>query len=663
MRFHTLIGGALIATALAGCSDDTSEGEGAAGSGAGGASGAGGGGGGAPKPGWTVLLYSSADNDLEEPMMGDVRELMEAGSAEGVTVLAQIDRSGEYFEGDVGGLGDWTGAKRVRIEKGALRELADLGELDSGAPDALADFVAWGLAQAPAERVMLVLSDHGNLNQFGVDETNGTRLDLAGIGDALGRGLASSGRAKFDLVGFDACLMGNWETASVLAPHADFLIASEEVVPGHGYDYRAFGRLVEAPATTPVELGKHLIASFGRAAQEQGTADFVTMSLLDLGRFGEIDRAVGQLASALGEGELTAKGPLIGAQYHRSVRFSDTLDQSTSPHLVDLGNFAKNLSASDPGAYGQVAGRVESALGAFVVDRVAGRAYVDATGLAIHLPPPGYYDPSYDRIAGTAPWRDWLKSYGASAGRVVVRPAFADGAALALAGDEAGGLGASAALAPGAAPLVTEATLIYGLRDPETEDTVFLGAVEARVEGDQARGEWDGKFVSLNDGKTKAPALHNVTAVGSGLLKLEVPLAYTKPGTTEPRLLLFTVYYDGASGMSTGTPNFLVNYQNAWASLTADMLPPGPYQSLALVRPANGGPLELRTTGPELVFDDFAIFADLNRLLSFEPAPAGSQAVVALQIYDYAEHVAEVEALAAPLAAPGRALGGAWGPA
>ena len=36
----------------------------------------------------------------------------------------------------------------------------------------------------------------------------------------------------FDFVGFDACFMSTFETAYMLAPFADHLIASEELEPG-----------------------------------------------------------------------------------------------------------------------------------------------------------------------------------------------------------------------------------------------------------------------------------------------------------------------------------------------------------------------------------------------------------------------------------------------
>ena len=52
---------------------------------------------------------------------------------------------------------------------------------------------------------------------------------------------SASGRqpGSFDLIGFDACLMATVEVAKVIEPHAKYMIASEEIEPGHGWLWNA----------------------------------------------------------------------------------------------------------------------------------------------------------------------------------------------------------------------------------------------------------------------------------------------------------------------------------------------------------------------------------------------------------------------------------------
>jgi hypothetical protein len=51
----------------------------------------------------------------------------------------------------------------------------------------------------------------------------------------------------FDMIGFDACLMGNWDTLVALQPLARLLLVSEAVEPGEGWDWGAFARALQPP--------------------------------------------------------------------------------------------------------------------------------------------------------------------------------------------------------------------------------------------------------------------------------------------------------------------------------------------------------------------------------------------------------------------------------
>ena len=135
---------------------------------------------------------------------------------------------------------------------------------------------------------MLVLWDHGGgfASGYGVDRLN-DRTDnemtmkaseiLSAIKDA---------DMKFDLIGFDACLMQNIEYAYKLEPYADYYLASEETEPGTGWFYTAgFGKLAEDPTLSTEEFGKSMISSYDQSqrAMHEGKPDpKCTLSLVDL---------------------------------------------------------------------------------------------------------------------------------------------------------------------------------------------------------------------------------------------------------------------------------------------------------------------------------------------------------------------------------------------
>lgn len=120
----------------------------------------------------------------------------------------------------------------------------------------LADFLARGIEEYPAERYALILTDHGGgWPGVGPDESAGHDiLDLQEIHDGIAAGLEAAGLDKLDLLGFDACLMATYETASAMAPLADRMLASQELEPGHGWDYRVLSNVAENPGITVDEV-------------------------------------------------------------------------------------------------------------------------------------------------------------------------------------------------------------------------------------------------------------------------------------------------------------------------------------------------------------------------------------------------------------------------
>ena len=86
----------------------------------------------------------------------------------------------------------------------------------------------------------MVLWDHGGGPLKGVcyDETRDYEaLSLKELDEGLEAGVKARGGIPYDIVGFDACLMGSLETAVMLSDDAKWLVASEEIEAGAGWDY------------------------------------------------------------------------------------------------------------------------------------------------------------------------------------------------------------------------------------------------------------------------------------------------------------------------------------------------------------------------------------------------------------------------------------------
>jgi hypothetical protein len=113
---------------------------------------------------WLVMLYQDADDKiLEEDIVVDFNEAERVGSNDQVHIVAQVDRYNRGFQGD----GNWDSTKRFYVtydpdlNRTSSQEIMDLGEANMADGDTLVDFVTWAVETFPADKHVLILSDHG----------------------------------------------------------------------------------------------------------------------------------------------------------------------------------------------------------------------------------------------------------------------------------------------------------------------------------------------------------------------------------------------------------------------------------------------------------------------------------------------------------------------
>lgn len=349
---------------------------------------------------WTMLVYMDADNDLEYPMMLDLEEMMEAGSSRDFRIIALVDRielnpfMGRDHDTKLGGLDNWTGAKLVEVEKGKLKELADWGEVDMGDPATLNRFIDEGLKIAPAKRVNLQMSDHGGGWMPGwVDMTSESHLTLDEIQAALQTAKAKHG--KFELLTFDACLMATVEVAAALSDSVNYMIASEELVPGLGFYYgKTLAALRENPRMSTEMFAKQFIqGSYDFYAKNddedlQGIATTFTSSLLKLQRARELHMATSRLGTTL---EVAFRvNPEARTTISRAQRDAFTFGEDFSeyaPALVDLADILDRMGKSAPVVtYALDASAIQSLMKQIVLFAVKGEAIKRADGISVFWP-------------------------------------------------------------------------------------------------------------------------------------------------------------------------------------------------------------------------------------------------------------------------------------
>jgi hypothetical protein len=367
-----------------------------------------------PAADWTVFVHLNADNNLESFGKDDLNE-MEAG---GGSVAGKLNMIALVDPGTIKDSDNWNaGARLMYVTKDpgdsskiVSREItvdpkSDLGklmaqskdELDTGSPEVLRAALDYVQRNTQSKHYMVDLWDHGNgWKGVSYDDNPSSSLDMPELQKAL-TGLPQ----KIDILSADACLMATVEVADTAkAIGADFLVASEELEPGTGWDYKdLLGRMNKL-----FDSGKPVTAEqISKAVQDSyaaGPRDNVTMSVTNLTKLDGFNSQLNGFSDALVKaGGLQDK--TVRQAYDKALRFDDT-DQ------MDVGDFAKRVSSSTKDANLKAAADLLLAELAKTTSEKGAKGdakYAASTGLSIYAPR-GSVDAQYKQ-AGSA----WLSSH------------------------------------------------------------------------------------------------------------------------------------------------------------------------------------------------------------------------------------------------------------
>lgn len=217
---------------------------------------------------WTIMVFSSAKNDLERFLLRDINEMELVGSTDKLNIVVEVGRMQGYDASD----GDWTGVRRYLIQKDSdmtrmgSRMIQDLGMIDQGDYRNLAAFGKWAKEKFPAKKYMLIVSNHGDgWLKNKADENKGISYDEESGNHITTPELAMALReiGKVEVFSTDACLMQMAEVVYEIKDYADFIVGSEETEPGDGYTYNDFlGPIAARPAMTPQEVGRLTVDAY-----------------------------------------------------------------------------------------------------------------------------------------------------------------------------------------------------------------------------------------------------------------------------------------------------------------------------------------------------------------------------------------------------------------
>lgn len=395
---------------------------------------------------WLVAIHMAADNNLYSAGLKDLNEI-EAGlndagpAAENLEVVVLFDGARQGDSAVYRMKADPAGLNNTIISEKIDNPVAKPGsEIDSGDGKVFAAFTDWVTQTFPAEKVSISIWNHGGgavrrgaqgltfemllpsqvaslhgiqtrfsdgSRNFASDD-NGGEMKMADLNPALSAAVRNHG-GPIDIMGFDTCLMNYVETAYQIKGLAKVLVASEELEPGDGWEYRSYiGGLAQNVGWNAAQLGKHMVDTYIKsyATGVQRGSD-ITLSAID------VNVVANELAPALSAfgNELAAGLPGNKAAIDAARSKTQTFYNRDA---ADLGHFLQ-LYASAVRSQGATA--VMNAYGKAVIANGFDRYNPNATGSQIYFPmssmsyKPVYDNPSILLFAETKGWGNFLKAY------------------------------------------------------------------------------------------------------------------------------------------------------------------------------------------------------------------------------------------------------------
>jgi len=280
-------------------------------------------------PFWTVMIYMAADNNLAVSGIIDIDEMEAAGVDSEVQVVVQAEFSPTALKQD--GYEDASYFNRPNFNTfryaikgqgtnviGPNGSALDLGNRNMADPTQLREFILWAKQNYPVLHYCLILWNHGGgytgLLQDLTSQPEGGMMSIGELPTAF------SGVGQIDVLDFDMCLMGAYETLTKINGYVDFAVFSEEVVPGEGNQYTAILDALQANSSMNGRvLAKTIADQF--YASYQGNRASTTISAFDLTGFDSFESALNSFATTL-RTNLPALATTIESAAGRSQHYS-----------------------------------------------------------------------------------------------------------------------------------------------------------------------------------------------------------------------------------------------------------------------------------------------------------------------------------------------------
>ena len=334
---------------------------------------------------WAVYWYVCG-SDLERRYGGataDIVEALEADLNDDVKVVLQT-----------GGTKKWQNElinsdklERFVIDKDDIKRVESLPQGSMGDSATLISFLKFCRDNHKADHALLIIWDHGGGSAFQLandENLDNDGLTLSELREALEAVWKPDPQhPPLEIIGFDACLMATLDVANVARGFARYMVASEDVVPGNGWEYTGFlNALAQNTSMDGAELGRLICDTYMDGCKDAETDRGVTLSVADLSVLPRLNDAWNGLGL---EAIITASDDngffaVLGRQANASENYANTKGERFS-NMVDMGGYVRRLQPHLP----HCSKEMLKALEACIIYKVNG-PYRKSSGLSFYYP-------------------------------------------------------------------------------------------------------------------------------------------------------------------------------------------------------------------------------------------------------------------------------------
>ena len=307
---------------------------------------------------WTIMVYMVGDNNLSQDMVTSIIGLRSKNlvTCDNLAVMAYYDNNTPnlptaYFDFTPPQKGD-SSIQRLPTDEGFQIAKQPLNYERSASAISIKHFIQWCKDRHPADNYALIFSGHGDgfqPNTFLHDDSPNTNLTVHGLRAILTDVCQKILEVpKFDVLGFDSCVMSTAEVAYEMQDTAKFLVSSQGFVPNSGWSYSTLvDELVEIHSEsglTAENVAKTFAETYirGNRAYAKFSDRSVDISICDLEKIGDLADAVFLFGDKLKR--TLESSPEIKEPLKRAILNSHWKSQTyVFDQCVDIKDFCQNL--------------------------------------------------------------------------------------------------------------------------------------------------------------------------------------------------------------------------------------------------------------------------------------------------------------------------------